>query len=148
MNLLQLQNRLIKLTKLIEFVSLKTFQQEFLDSDLEGFEQYIQFTTNKYNSTTLYRNDYFEIRLLCWKPQQETPKHSHPKNGCLMKILEGKLIEEKFVNDSSIKTVYKKDEVGYIKASELHILKNLDTDSVSLHLYSPSGFYDTIQNID
>jgi hypothetical protein len=142
MDLLQLQNRLIKLTELKEFVSLEIFRDEFLNSQLEDFDKYVQFKTDNYYSNTLYRTDKFEIRLLCWKPLQETPKHPHPQNGCLMKILTGKLIEEKFMNNSTIKTVYKKDEVGYIKAPESHILKNLDTDSVSLHIYSPSGFYD------
>jgi cysteine dioxygenase len=144
MNLLQLQKRLIELTELKEFVSLEIFRDEFLNSKLVDFDKYVQFKADNYYSTTLYRTNKFEIRLLCWKPLQETPKHPHPQNGCLMKILQGKLIEKKFINNSSIKTVYKKDEVGYIRASESHILKNCDTDSVSLHIYSPSGFYDTI----
>lgn len=143
MNLLQLQNKLIALTELKEFVNLEVFHNEFLNSKLKDFEQYIQFKTENYYSNTLFRTDKFEIRLLCWKPLQETPKHPHPQNGCLMKILEGKLVEEKFINDSNIiRTIYKKDEVGYIQASEFHILKNLDENSVSLHIYSPSGFYD------
>ncbi len=144
MNLSQLQNRLLELTQLKEFVSLEIFQEEFLDADLEGFDQYIQFTADKYYSNTLYKTEKFEIRLLCWKPLQETPRHPHPENGCLMKILEGKLFEEKLIENDTIKTVHKKGEIGYIKAPELHILKNSDTNSVSLHIYSPSGFYDTI----
>jgi quercetin dioxygenase-like cupin family protein len=142
MDLLQLQNRIIKLTELKEFVSLEIFRDQFLNLQLEGFDRYVQFKTDNYNSITLYSTFKFEIRLLCWKPLQETPKHPHPQNGCLMKILQGKLTEEKFLANSSIMNVYNKGDVGYIKASELHILKNLDTDTVSLHIYSPGGFYD------
>lgn len=132
------------LTELKEFNTLEIFRDEFLDSQLEGFDQYIQFKADNYYSNTLYRTDKFEIRLLCWKPLQETSRHPHPENGCLMKIIQGRLIEEKFIHNSSIETIYNKGEVGYIKASESHILKNLGTDSVSLHIYAPSGFYDTI----
>jgi len=144
MNLLQLQSRLIKLTELREFVNLETFRDEFLNSPLEGFDQYVQFKADNYYSNTLYRANKFEIRLLCWKPLQETPRHPHPENGCLMKILEGKLIEDKFLDNNNIQTVYKKGDVGYIKATESHILRNTEIDSISLHIYSPSGFYDAI----
>ena len=142
MNLLQLQQRLTAFTESKGFVTLESFKDEFLILPLEKFDQFFKFTNDKYYSTTLFRADKFEIRLLCWKPFQETPKHPHPENGCLMKILEGELIEEKFENDKTITTVYKKGDVGYITASEIHILKNSDNNSVSLHIYSPSGFYD------
>jgi quercetin dioxygenase-like cupin family protein len=144
MTLQDLQNKLINLTELKDFFNLEIFRDELLNADLKGFDHYIKFTADKYYSNTLFRSDQFEIRLLCWKPLQETPKHPHPQNGCLMKILEGKLLEEKFIESDTIKTVYKKGDVSYIKASESHILKNLDTYSVSLHIYSPSGFYDII----
>jgi Cysteine dioxygenase type I len=143
MNLLQLQNILVELTELKEFVNVEIFRDKFLNSQLEGFDKYVQFKTDNYNSITLYSTDKFEIRLLCWKPFQATSKHPHPQNGCLMKILEGGLIEEKFTDNTTIETNYKKGDVGYIKGMESHILRNVETDSVSLHIYSPSGFYDT-----
>ncbi len=142
MNLLQLQNKLIELTDSKEFSTLEIFRDEFLNSQLQGFDQFIQFKADKHYSTTLYRTDKFEIRLLCWKPLQETPRHPHPENGCLMKILEGKLVEEKFDGNRVVKKNYSKGDVSYTKPNESHILKNSDKDSVSLHIYSPSGFYD------
>lgn len=106
MNLLQLQNKLIKLTELNGFVSLESFRDEFINFPLEGFEQFVAFKNDSYSSKILFRTDKFEIRLLCWKPFQATPKHPHPQNGCLMKILEGKLIEEKFTGDTTAETTY------------------------------------------
>lgn len=144
MNLVKLKRRLIEFTEQEGFISLESFRDEFHSEDLKEFEQFVAFKNDTYSSKTLCRIDNFEIRLLCWKPFQETLKHPHPENGCLMKILQGKLIEEKFIKNNSIKTVYTKDEVGYIKAYETHTLKNLEANSVSLHIYSPSGFYDTI----
>lgn len=145
MNLIQLQNRLIKLTELKEFVNLEIFKDELFNSELEGFDTYVQFNADNYYSNPLYRNDKFEIRLLCWKPSQETVRHVHPENGCLMKILMGRLIEEKHINNDTVKNLYTKGDVSYTKPNELHILKNSDKDSVSLHIYSPSGFYDVVK---
>ncbi len=144
MNLKELQERLIIFTDSEDFVTLESFQDEFSNAVLEGFDELSKFTDNKYYSTTLFRTKKFEIRLLCWKPYQETPKHPHPENGCLMKILEGELIEKKFANKSISETIYKKGDVGYIKASESHILKNSAINCISLHIYSPSGFYDNV----
>jgi len=61
-----------------------------------------------------------------------------------MKILKGRLIEEKFVDKGTVRTVYQEGEVGYIVSRESHILKNPQMDSVSLHIYAPSGFYDLV----
>jgi hypothetical protein len=108
MNIVQLQQKLIEFTEAESFVSLESFRDEFLNSTLEGFGQFVAFKDDSYSSKTLLRTETFEIRLLCWKPLQETPKHPHPQNGCLMKILEGKLIEEKFAGNNSIQTFYKK----------------------------------------
>lgn len=144
MKLVQLQQRLIELTEMESFDTLELFRDEFQQLQLKGFEQFVFFKDDNYLSKTLYRAEKFEIRLLCWMPFQETLKHPHPENGCLMKILKGKLMEEKFIDNRTIETIYKKDDVSYIKASETHILKNLDANSISLHIYSPGGFYDTI----
>lgn len=147
MNLLQLQQRLIEFTGQEGFVSLESFRDEFLLSDLNEFEKFVSFKADSYSSKTLFRTDKFEIRLLCWKPFQETPKHPHPQNGCLMKILEGELTEEKFTNNDKKESVYKKGDVGYINALEFHVLKNSYLDSISLHIYAPSGFYDAVNKL-
>jgi quercetin dioxygenase-like cupin family protein len=145
MNLLQLQQRLIEFTETERFVSLESFKEEFQHLHFEGLDEFIEFKEDTYNSATLFRTDKFEIRLLCWKPFQQTPKHPHPENGCLMKILEGRLIEEKFTANTNIETRYQKGDVSYIKASESHILRSMTVNSVSLHIYSPSGFYDMVK---
>lgn len=147
MNLLQLQQRLIEFTKEKGFKSLESFGDEFHSMDLKEFERFVAFKEDAYLSKTLFRTEIFEIRLLCWKPFQQTPKHPHPQNGCLIKIIEGKLIEEKFINSDKIEAVYKKGDVSYINALEFHVLKNSDLDSISLHIYAPSGFYDAVNKL-
>lgn len=142
MDLSELQQMLIKFTESEDFKTLESFRDELLNSRLKDFGQFVKFNTETYCSNTLFRNEKFEIRLLCWKPLQKTVMHAHPENGCLMKILEGELNEEKHIGSTVLKNNYKKGDVSYTKTSELHTLRNMETDSVSLHIYSPSGFYD------
>ncbi len=86
MNSLQLQQKLIEFTAAEGFTTLEYFKDEFQHLHLEGFDEFIKLKEDAYNSSTLFRTDKFEIRLLCRKPLQETPRHPHPENGCLMKI--------------------------------------------------------------
>lgn len=141
MDLKELKERLEVFTGSDDFVDLESFQKEFSDCKLFGFEQFFHFNDDDYYSSTLFRTEKFEIRLLCWKPFQETPIHGHPQNGCLMRILEGELVEKK-IDNTETETTYKKGDVSFITSPESHILRNTKQDSVSLHIYSPSGFYD------
>jgi cysteine dioxygenase len=94
------------------------------------------------------KTDKFEIMLICWKKGQESPIHDHPKDGCLMKVLDGNLEEEVYASTESsakleiIKTSclspgllsYIDDTKGY------HKVKSHNVDSVSIHVYSPAYF--------
>lgn len=87
-------------------------------------------------------NDDFDIYILIWK-NCITKIHNHAKNGCVMKILEGNLIENRFdkqLNKISTKKLNKNnisyidDNIGY------HNIQNINGISVSLHIYSPPNF--------
>lgn len=76
MNLLQ--QKLIELTGSEEFVSLEFFRDELLNSHLNEFDKLVELKHDSYSSNTLFHTEKFEIRLLCWKPFQETLRHLHP----------------------------------------------------------------------
>ena len=66
-----------------------------------------------------------------------TKYHNHPKNGCVLKVLQGQLLE---INKNNMLTL-NKDNVGIKLHNEFHrILAN--EQSYSLHYYSPPNFYD------
>lgn len=87
-------------------------------------------------------NEKFDIYILVWK-KCITKIHNHPSNGCLMKILEGKLIENRFdkkLNKISTQKL-NKNKISYIDDSICyHNIQNMDDISISLHIYSPPNF--------
>lgn len=113
--------------------------------NLEDFNINITFKKNDYNKNILYRDDKYEIILICWDANCQTKIHNHPKNGCIMKLLEGVLIEECFDKTCNIIRInnYKKNDVSFIHDNlYLHKIINSDQKSISLHIYSPPNFYD------
>lgn len=114
--------------------------------NIEDFNNNITFKKNDYNKNILYRDDKYEIILICWDANCQTKIHNHPKNGCIMKILKGTLIEECFneknLNNIKCNTYYEND-VSYIHdIMYLHKIINSNQKSISLHIYSPPNFYD------
>jgi hypothetical protein len=86
----------------------------------------------------------FELLLICWYPNVESPIHNHSKNGCAMKILEGELteIQYNFRSKTLTKTLENKmplNTTNYTDSKYYYhkIINRSDKISYSLHLYSP-----------
>jgi cysteine dioxygenase len=85
--------------------------------------------------------------LKCLLFVQETKIHNHSENGCLLKILEGNMVEEiydkNFVLQENNNLI--KDNVRYIYDSiGIHKMKNKEENTISLHIYSPPNFIPTL----
>lgn len=130
------------------------------------WQKYISFSDETYKRNVIsdMTNDNFEFVLICWKPMQESPIHDHPDNGCLVKILQGTLQEEIYLNEkneneeNNINNIYKHIEskinrvgdISYMeKMSLIHKISNPNKEfpSISLHIYSPPKFKTTIFKI-
>ena len=118
--------------------------------ELDDWIKYIKFDDNKYNRIKIYADENFEIILICWKKDQKSRIHDHPENGCIMKLLSGKLIESKYINDKSLSKILTRNiychDTTYIKGNfGLHDIFACE-NSVSLHIYSPSFYVPTYFN--
>ncbi len=119
-----------------DWVDFKTIQP--LNSDINYrripivFEEFNQ---NKYDNI-------FGMYLIVWNPFCHTSVHNHPEGGCLMKILDGNIKEQRFMNAESFSIVntLNKDDVSYIHDDiGLHrILNENNSTSYSLNIYSPN----------
>lgn len=119
---------------------------------------------NQYNGTDWkkyvnlnYNNDYnkkfvlygkdnlYDMYIITWINTCFSKIHNHSDNGCIMKLLNGKLEENLYDNKLNLinnKIIYNQD-ITYIDDNiGYHSLrnKNLNNYSVSLHIYSPSNF--------
>ena len=111
----------------------------------EDWKKYVKYNSEKYNKILILRNEFIEVFIICWNENQESRIHDHPLNGCLLKCLEGHLIEDIFTNENyKIKYEYSnnivKNNIGYRSGNTiLHKIKP-HISSVSLHIYSPPNF--------
>ena len=110
------------------------------------WKKYINFKNDTYNKELIYRNNYFEMVLISWNKNQISPIHDHPNNGCVLKIMDGVLIEEKYKKkNKEIELLniskYEKNSVSYMIGDKiLHKIINLDQPTNSLHIYSPPNY--------
>ena len=107
------------------------------------WKQYISFYKQDYKKNLVYRDNNFEIFVVCWLPNQETKIHNHSEEGCLLKILEGNINEELYDKNFVVKENNNlvMSDVRYIDDSiGIHKIKNNEENTISLHIYSPPNF--------
>lgn len=120
----------------------------------EDWKKYVSFSDEKYKRNVVKSNDKIEMLIICWNKNQFSGIHDHPINGCILKILEGKIEEHEYVHQLKDKkeelelsniNICEKDSIGYQEGSSgLHKIVNGDNMSVSLHIYAPPNYKLTI----
>ena len=129
-----------KLNVLKCFNLIKSYNLD-LDSEKEYFNSLITKNPNYYKKI-LFRNSLFELILIRWDKGFESILHKHPKNGCVLKVIKGKIIEHKFFNNELYESkTLSKNDMGYMHdILGSHKIKAIET-SFTLHLYSPPNYY-------
>lgn len=84
------------------------------DIDKLDFSEVENWLPNSYTRNCFYRDQYFELILICWDEDQQTEIHDHDGEDCWVYILEGEM-EEDF---------YKLDNVGKLKLCSTNIIKH------------------------
>lgn len=99
-------------------------------------------TTKEFSRNLIYRSDNIELILISWKKDYSTKYHFHPENGCILKVLEGTLMENIKSKDDIVKmNIYNQNNVSYMHNDKgSHQIISL-SNVFSLHIYSPPGFY-------
>lgn len=119
----------------------------------DDWEKYQKFDIHNYKKNLVFRNDNFEIFVVCWSGKQGSHIHDHSENGCILKILKGRLTEYKYnVNNLDLNELsylpeqtisYIDNSIGYHK-----IINDTLMDTVSLHIYSPPNYQGKIYYVD
>jgi len=115
----------------------------------DDWKKYIMKDYTNYYKNLVYKNDDFEIFIITWHANAQTKIHDHPDKGCLVKVLEGSLIENEYyydkendiVNLIKINILHKNDISFKVNNEVLHRISNKTNNiCVSLHVYSKPGF--------
>ena len=104
---------------------------------------YINYDNDKYTRHLIYKDEDFEILIMCWRPGHKAPIHGHEGEKCFMRVEKGSLL---FTNYNLISTspldLQKidsiKGEVGYLDGpADIHSVENIyNENSITFHIYS------------
>ena len=131
-------------------LSVKNFPNEKVYALLENshlasrdIEDYIQFSEEKYTRHLIYKDDNFELLLMCWKSGQKAPIHGHEGEKCFMRVEKGalqftnyNLVSTDPLNLTKIESL--KGEVGFLDGpADVHSVENIyNEDSITFHIYA------------
>ncbi len=142
---MNLTDIVLRLNQIEDFNNYEELYNLIYNYDSDDYKEFIKYSPIHYNKIFLYSCYKFDLVLICWKRGQTTQIHDHPDYCCILKLLEGTLIEEDFKNNVDTLKIYdtkilKSGSISSKKQNEIvHRIIPLE-GSVSLHLYIP-GYY-------
>lgn len=125
--------------------NLKDMRPYIQGYDGNDWQEFYKLEKNNYTRNLIFQNDDFEIFLIVWDNGSRAKIHDHSDNGCIYKILDGKLVEKRY-NTKNLSLLslqmLNKGQVGYIDNSiGYHSIENKSHQPcVSLHIYSPPNY--------
>lgn len=130
--------------------TLENAQNCLINYNSIDWKQYCNFENEGYLRNLVFKSSLFEIYIICWSKNSSSSIHDHAKRGCIMKVLDGELIENLY--NSEIKKVdnkvITKDEVKYIDNQIGYHKITSKKQSISLHIYSPPNYISQKFNIN
>lgn len=113
-----------------------------LDIPIEQLQPYIHWNTKYYTRNCIARTEHYELILLCWEEDQNTPVHCHGGEECWVYVMNGKMQENHFQFENEVLTLestevlQKGDKSFMCDDLGFHQLTNVSEGrSMSLHLY-------------
>ena len=103
-----------------------------------------EFPENGFRRVILHKSKNVSIYCIYWKKGSHSPPHDHPDGGCILKVIQGKLLEKNFcLKEGMTKYVNERfispNDVGVKYGDELHSIDGIE-DTVSLHIYFPGCY--------
>jgi cysteine dioxygenase len=112
----------------------------------EDLRPHIGFKAGTYARHRVFRNEFIELLVLCWRPGQRTPIHDHNGSYGVVRVCQGVMWETVFDLDATRTLFYKSarewrpGDVTGANIPDIHQLDNPEVSGqnlVTLHLYAP-----------
>ncbi|HEX8141070.1 MAG TPA: cysteine dioxygenase family protein [Pyrinomonadaceae bacterium] len=113
---------------------------------VEDLRPYRGFKAGTYARHRVFRNEYAELLVLCWRPGQRTPIHDHNGSHGAVRVCEGVMWETMFALNEARELYYQtarewtQGGVTGAAVPDIHQLGNPEIsgqDLITLHLYAP-----------
>jgi cysteine dioxygenase len=107
---------------------------------------HVGFKAATYARHRVFRNEFVELLVLCWRPGQQTPIHDHNGSYGMVRVCEGVMWETIFAIDAREGVSYERarewrpGELTGADVPDIHQLGNPEVsgrDLITLHLYAP-----------
>jgi hypothetical protein len=109
-----------------------------LASDPDRWRELVDYSDEKRVFVSLYRDDYVDIWLLCWTPENDTGWHDHDISSGAVRVVDGALMESnpRIGGQAAVRIVGAGEGFSF-GPDHIHRLTGEQERSVSLHAYSP-----------
>lgn len=109
-----------------------------LAGDPERWCELIDYSDDARVFVSLYRDDYVDVWLLCWTPQNDTGWHDHDISSGAVRVVQGALRESnpRIGGEAAVRVV-EAGETFSFGPDHIHRLTGEQERSVSIHAYSP-----------
>jgi hypothetical protein len=116
---------------------LKTLVHQ-LASDPEAWRDLVGYSDEQRVFVSLYRDDYVDIWLLCWTPENDTGWHDHDISAGAVRVVKGALTEAnpRIGGQPAVRSVGAGEAFSF-GPDHIHRLSGAREHSVSIHAYSP-----------
>jgi hypothetical protein len=115
--------------------------QELVDGlaqDTESWREHVAFPDGRRHYVSLHRDEYVDVWLLCWTPENDTGWHDHDISSGAVAVVDGTLKEYNPRIGGSHVEVAVDEGVSFAFGPEhIHRLVGAADQSVSIHAYSP-----------
>jgi cysteine dioxygenase len=144
-SLARLTKKLVALNDVPSLAEISAWMQEADVTD-EDLRPYRSFKAGTYARHRVFRNEFAELLVLCWRPGQRTPIHDHNGSHGAVRVCEGVMWETMFALDDEHKLYYRaarewnRKQVTGADVPDIHQLGNPEVSGqclVTLHLYAP-----------
>jgi hypothetical protein len=109
-----------------------------LASDPQQWHELVGFSAAERVYVSLYRDDYVDVWLLCWTPENDTGWHDHDISSGAVRVVQGALTESnpRIGGDPAVRVVQAGEAFSF-GPDHIHRLTGEQKHSVSIHAYSP-----------
>jgi len=109
-----------------------------LASDPERWRELVDYSDADRVFVSLYRDDYVDVWLLCWTPENDTGWHDHDISSGAVRVVQGALTESNpRIGGHPAVRVVEAGEAFSFGPDHIHRLTGEQERSVSIHAYSP-----------
>jgi cysteine dioxygenase len=104
----------------------------------------IDFEAKPYSRVPIYRDDLHEVVIICFGPGQTSSVHDHQGSSCVVRVLEGKVLELFFDRTDDGDTILSghhylnPGDISGLDETRIHQIANMHpVGTVLLNFYSP-----------